>query len=199
MHSSPPVARRQPAITEVINQWQAGSPAAGDRVLPHLYQRMRAIAAHHLRGERVGHTLQATALVHEAILRLRTTRRNHWRSRLQFMAFAARLMRQILVDHARTRGRLKRGGDVQRVPLDQVGENLAMYVETEPGIVALDDALAALARWHPEHARTVELRYFGGLTSVEIAQATQVSVSTVERRWRYARAWLYQRLTDGTS
>ncbi len=199
MNHSSQHARRRPAITEVINQWQSGSPAAGDRVMPHLYRRMRAIAANHLRGERAGHTLQATALVHEAILRLRTVRRNHWRSRIHFMAFSAHLMRQILVDHARSRGRLKRGGDIQRVPLDQVTENLGTYLETCPGMVALDDALADLARWQPEHARTVELRYFGGLTTVEIAAATHVSVSTVERRWRCARAWLYQRLTHTPS
>lgn len=181
-------------ITEILNQWQAGSCSAGNRLLPLIYRELRTIAAHHLRLERAGHTLQATALVHESFLRLHGQRAVQWESRLQFMAYSARLMRQILVDHARSRGRMKRGGDAVLVSFDGHADDLTGFVETYPGLIALDDALRDLAAWDADKARVVELRFFGGLTTTEIAAVTDVSTATVERRWRGARAWLYRQL-----
>ncbi len=189
----------EPPVTEILNQWRAGSSTAGNRLVPLVYRQLRAIAANHLRRERQGHTLQATALVHEAFLRLGGQRQIRWQNRLQFMAVSARLMRQILVDHARMRGRKKRGGNAQRVPFERLANTLTDYVETYPGLLALDDALHDLVRWDAEKALVVELRYFGGLTTHEIASLTGVSITTVERRWRGARAWLYRHLTTSAS
>ena len=194
MRIQPAVPMHEAPITDILNQWQAGSRAAGNQLLPLIYRELRKIAAHHLRLERAGHTLQPTALVHESFLRLHGRRAVRWESRLQFMAYSARLMRQILVDHARCRRRIKRGGDAVMVSFDHHADALAGFVETYPGLIALDDALRDLASWDVDKAEVVELRFFGGLTTTEIAGVTKVSTATVERRWRSARAWLYRQL-----
>lgn len=138
-------------------------------------------------GERAGHSLQATALVNEAYVRLVDAKRVQWSDRAHFLAIAARVMRRILVDHARSRGYQKRGGNAERVPFDE-----AMFPSPEPlpDVVALDDALQALTAFDERKGRVIELRFFGGLTLEETASALDVSVDTVTRDWRFARAWL---------
>jgi RNA polymerase sigma-70 factor, ECF subfamily len=160
--------------------------------MPLVYRQLRELAAHYLRHERGNHTLQPTALVHEAYLRLAGTRRMPFRNRTHFYGAAARVMRRILVDHARERRALKRGGpEPDRVPFDDA---LAVAADERFDLIALDEALSALERIAPDRARVVELRYFGGLSIDETAQFLDVSPATVKRFWEFARAWLYQRL-----
>ena len=180
-------------VTTLLNQVAAGDPRAAADLLPLVYEQLRALAGAKMRQQRPDQTLQATALVHEAYLRLvDTTKVQHWESRWQFFAAAAESMRRILVDNARRRGRFKRGGEMKRVDLDQV----EVAVNEPPlELIALDEALTELAAEHPQRARLVNLRYFGGLTHEEAAQALGVSVSTADRQWAYARAWLYRRMS----
>jgi RNA polymerase sigma factor (TIGR02999 family) len=183
-------------VTALINEAGAGDRHASAELLPLVYQQLRALAERKMQQERPDQTLQATALVHEAYLRLvDTTKVQSWESRWHFFAAAAEAMRRILVDNARRRGQLKRGGGRQRVDL----ENLTLTVSDPPDqIVAMDQALTKLAETHPEKAKLVNLRYFGGLTHEEAAQAIGVSVSTAERHWAFARAWLYRQIVkDG--
>jgi RNA polymerase sigma factor (TIGR02999 family) len=179
-------------VTTLLNEAGAGDARAAADLLPLVYDQLRALAGRRMRQERSDQTLQATALVHEAYLRLvDTTKVQLWESRWHFFAAAAESMRRILVDHARRRGRIKRGGAHQRVDLD----DLELTVDAPPDeLIALDEALNALAREQPQKAQLVNLRYFGGLTHDEAAQALGISVSTADRHWAYARAWLYRRM-----
>ena len=165
-----------------------------DSLLPVVYQELRRLAASYLRRERPGQTLQPTALVHEAYLRLLKDKPGRWQNRAHFCAIAAHSMRQILIERARARGAQKRGGVRQRVTLDDA---LLPGGERSIDLLALDEALERLAAMDPEQARLVELRFFGGLTTEEAAEALGVSTASVTRGWRLARAWLHARLTGG--
>ncbi len=166
-----------------------------DTLLPLVYQELRRLAAGYLRRERPGQTLQPTALVHEAYLRLMKDRPDRWQNRAHFCAIAAHSMRQILIERARARGAAKRGGARQRITLD---EGLAKNVGRSIDLLALDEALQRLARLDPEQARLVELRFFGGLTVEETAEAMEISPATVKRHWTVAKAWLAREL-EGTA
>jgi RNA polymerase sigma factor (TIGR02999 family) len=181
-------------VTRLLNDAVAGDPRASADLLPLVYERLRALAARKMRQERPDQTLQATSLVHDAYLRLVDTKKvQHWESRWQFFAAASEAMRRILVENARRKGRIKRGAGRQRVDF----ETLALTINDPPDqLVALDEALTKLAAEHPEKAKLVNLRYFGGLTHEEAAQAIGVSVSTADRHWVFARAWLYRELSD---
>jgi RNA polymerase sigma factor (TIGR02999 family) len=180
------------ALSETLEGVARGDAGALDQLLPVVYAEIRRLAASYLRRERAGHTLQPTALAHEAYLRLAGQRDPKWRSRTQFMGLAARTMRSILVDHARRRKAQKRGGGVAPVQLD----TSALLAGGAP--VAFDDldhALVDLAKLSERQARVVELRYFGGLSIEETAEVLAVSAVTVKRDWALARAWLYRELT----
>ena len=176
------------SVTALLQAWNAGDEEAGRHLMPLVYGELRRRAAGFLRRERRDHTLQPTALVHEAYLRL-VGRHEPWRNRSQFFGIASNLMRQILVDHARRRGAAKRDG--VKVMLD---EAVLPAAEREVDLVRLDDALVELAALDPRQGRLVELRYFGGLTLEEAAEVLGVSVATVKRDWTLARAWLFDRL-----
>ncbi|MEM1206407.1 MAG: sigma-70 family RNA polymerase sigma factor [Acidobacteriota bacterium] len=185
------------AITEWLTAWSEGQPGALDGLMETVLDQLRGIAGGYLRGERVDHTLQVTALVHEAFLRLEGQDRIQWQNRGQFFAVASKIMRRILVDHARHHGRSKRGGpDLLRQP-QEVLDRLA--VERPGDVVAVDDALRSLASFDEELARIVELRYFGGLTKEQIAEVVGISRATVDRRWRLARLWLHRELTGSAA
>jgi RNA polymerase sigma factor (TIGR02999 family) len=182
-------------VTRLLNEAGSGDSRAAADLLPLVYEQLRALAGRKMRQERADQTLQATALVHEAYLRLvDTTKIQLWESRWHFFAAAAESMRRILVDNARRRGRLKRGGEMNRVDLDKVDLTVN---EPPEQLVALDEALTALAKAQPEKAQLVNLRYFGGLTHEEAAQALGISTSTADRHWAYARAWLYRHMASG--
>jgi RNA polymerase sigma-70 factor, ECF subfamily len=179
-------------VTQLLARLAEGEPGAIDRLLPSVYGELRAMAAGILAGERAGHTLEATALVHEAYLKLVDQTQARWHDRAHFLAVAAEAMRRILVDHARGRARQKRGAG-GRVCLDTA---LTLPAAEEIDLVALDEALGRLAGVSKDAARVVELRYFGGMTIREAAAVMGVSDSTVEREWRYARAWLHRALGE---
>jgi RNA polymerase sigma factor (TIGR02999 family) len=174
-------------VTELLTAWSDGDRDAQAELLPRVYDELRQIAARHLSRERAGHTLQATALVHEAYLRLLKDKRRPWRNRAHFFAIAATSMRQILVERARARGAAKRGGSRVRVSLADVG---AGDKDAAVDVLVLDDALERLAAFDPQLARIVELRFFAGLSLEEVAEALSSSVATVKRNWSVARAWL---------
>ncbi len=178
-------------ITELLERWSTGDRAAAERVLPLVYEELRRIALRQLRGERAGHTLQATAIVHEAYLRLTSQGNLRWPSRAHFFAFAAHLIRRILVDYARHRNRAKRGGHYERVTLVEMAE---LAFERSPDLVALDEALSSLEKVDSRKAAVVELRFFAGLSLEETAEQLAVSQETVSREWRRAKAWLYSAL-----
>jgi RNA polymerase sigma factor (TIGR02999 family) len=182
-------------VTRLINQAGAGDALAAASLLPLVYDRLRDLARRRLRCERSDQTLQATALVHEAYLRLVDRDAvQHWNSRWHFYAAAAEAMRRILVEKARRRGRLKRGGAMKRVELDAA----ELTVNEPPDeLVALDEALGKLTERHPEKAQLVKLRYFAGLTIEEAATALGIGTSTADRHWAFARAWLYRRMAEG--
>lgn len=181
-------------ITELLTKWSAGDQGAAERLLPLVYQELRRIAARQLRREREAHTLQSTAIVHEAYLRLVQQPGLAWPSRSHFFAFAAHLIRRILVDYARRRNRAKREGNLERVTL---AESAALATEKSPDLVALDQALSRLERVDPRKAVIVELKFFTGLTLDEIAEQLRISPETVSREWRRARGWLYSELQTG--
>lgn len=180
-------------VTHLLLAWSGGDRSALDRLTPLVHGELRRIAAAYLRRERPGHTLQPTALVHEAYLRLVDQTQIQSRNRAQFFAIAANLMRQILVNHARRRRAAKRGGG-NRLTLD---ENLAAAGEAQLDILALDAALNKLAELDPRQGQIVEMRFFGGLTEDEVADLLGVAAITVKRDWRTARAMLYQELSAG--
>ena len=179
-------------ITELLVAWSDGDQAALEKLTPLVYQELHRLAHGYLRGEREGDTLQTTALAHEAYLRLVGASQMRWQNRAHFFAVSAQLMRHILVDFARARRNLKRGGDAQQVSLD---EALTIASGHSPELVALDDALKDLARLDERQSKVVELRFFGGLTEVEIAEVLQVSPRTVSSDWNLARSWLSRELT----
>jgi RNA polymerase sigma-70 factor, ECF subfamily len=179
-------------VTRLLVQWANGDLEALDALTPLVYGELRRLAASHLRKERRNHTLQPTALVHEAYLRLVDQKHPHWQGRSHFFGVAARLMRQILVDHARSRGADKRAG--QRVSLEAA---LSFQPQRNPDLVALDHGLIALEKLDPRKCRAVELRYFGGLSMEEIAQTLDVSAVTVRRDLRMAEAWLHSHMQGG--
>jgi RNA polymerase sigma factor (TIGR02999 family) len=185
-------------ITQLLLAWSEGDKQALDRLVPLVYDELRRLARSYMRKERAGQSLQTTALIHEAYLRLIDANRAQWRDRAHFFGVAARLMRQILVARARERGCQKRGGGAQQVSLD---EAMVIDERLDEDLVALDEALAELAEFDARKAQVVELRFFGGLTEKEIAEALDVSTETVRRDWRLARSWLRRKLsgeqTDG--
>jgi RNA polymerase sigma-70 factor (ECF subfamily) len=185
---------RREDVTAVLEDLRQGDPKAFETLLALLYRDLRRIAASYFRAERASHTLQPTALVHEAYLRLVHKRDARWESRAHFLNAAAQVMRRILVDHARARGAGKRGGEGVRVTLDDA---LAGAPERDLDLLALDDALTKLAKTDARLSRIVELRAFGGLTTGEIAEALGTSERTVEREWATARAWLRVELGKG--
>jgi RNA polymerase sigma factor (TIGR02999 family) len=180
-------------ITQLLRQWSEGDDAALAALVPLVDFELRRLAAGYMGRERNGHTLQPTALVNETFLRLLDAQGIAWQDRSHFLGIAARLMRRVLVDHARTRGRHKRGGDLAQVPLD---EGIAAAPRLDFNLLALDRALEALALVDERKARVVEMRFFGGLTVDETASALQVSADTVKRDWRLAKIWLLRHL-DG--
>lgn len=184
----------QKEATTYLSQLAAGDARAADELFGLVYTELRSLAGSYLRGGG-SQTLQPTALVHEAYLRMISADAGEgWSSRAHFLGVAAKAMRSVLVDHVRARGARKRGGELQRVPLDDLVEQLE---QSGSDLVALDDALGALAELDSELARLVELRFFGGLTIEETAKVLEVSTATVERSWRTARLWLRARLGDG--
>ena len=174
-------------VTRLLQDWRQGKGAALEGLMPLVNQELRRLAKRYMFGERAGHTLQTTALVNEAYLRLVNSRRVNWQNRAHFFAISAQLMRRILVDHARARGYQKRGGGVPKVTLD---EALVGPEEKGRNLVALDDALTALAEVDLRKSKVVELRFFGGLSVEETAEVLKVSTETVMRDWRLAKAWL---------
>ena len=181
-------------ITALLHQWRDGDPHALERVIPLVYAELRAIAASQLRQERPGHTLQPTALLNEAYLRLAEHERIQWQDRGHFLAVAAHIMRRLLVDYARARNAQKRGGGDSAVRLSELEEVLAVNPAVD--LVDLDAALRELERLDDRQARVVELRYFGGLSIAETARVLDVSITTVKREWQTARAWLWNALSD---
>lgn len=177
-------------VTQLLLAWERGDEAARDELIPIVYDALRRIARHHLRGERAGHTLQTTALINEAYLKL-VEQSVPWQSREHFFGIAARLMRQILVDYARARQRLKRGGDRQQISLTS---NAEIVDGQAADLLALNEALETLAQVDPQRSQIVELRFFGGLTIEETAHVMGISTPSVERGWRAARAWLQTEL-----
>ena len=177
-------------VTDLLLAWQGGDRTALDRLVPLVYSQLHRIAAARLRDERPGHTLQPSAIVHETYLKLVGRSHGRWESRTQFFAVASRSMREILVDYARRRAAQKRAD-----PRESRLDTEAMVLPRGADIIAVDDALEKLAALDREQARIVELRFFGGLTVEEAADALDVSAATVERKWRAARAWLHRELS----
>ena len=179
-------------VTRLLVDWRNGDQGALEQLIPLVHEELRRVARRHMAHERAGHTLQATALVNEAYVRLIDVRQVNWQDRAHFFAMSSRLMRRILVDFARSKGYQKRGGGAQKVSLDE-----ALIVSQEPGadLVALDDALSALAVFDARKAQVVEMRFFGGLSVEETAEALKVSVDTVMRDWKLAKAWLLRELS----
>jgi len=180
-------------VTRLLLQWGDGDDAALDALIPLVHDELRRIARRCMAGERRGHSLQPTALVNEAYLRLVDVQHVNWQNRAHFLAMSARLMRRILVDVARKKRFQKRGGGAVRVTL---GDAMAVADEPGPDLAAIDDALQALARLDERKARVVELRFFGGLSVEETASVLEMSVQTVMRDWKFARAWLSKELCD---
>lgn len=176
-------------LTGLLFEWQQGDEAALDKLTPLVYDELRRMAHRYMQRERDGHTLQTTALVNEAYLRLAGQQKIEWQSRAHFFAVTAQVMRHILIDHARRRRYAKRGGDAPHVALDEAA---GMSEQRAAELIALDDALDELAKLDPRKSRVVELRYFGGLSMEEAAEVLEVSLMTVRRDWRVAKAWLYK-------
>jgi RNA polymerase sigma factor (TIGR02999 family) len=181
----------QQDVTELLLEWRRGDSNALDRLTPLVYGELRRIAHRYMQGEREGHTLQTTALVNEAYLRLVGQQRIEWQNRAHFFGVMAQVMRHVLIDHARGRSSAKREGFSHHVPLE---ESAAMTEARAAELVALDEALNELAELDPRKSRVVELRYFGGLSLEETANVLEVSVMTVRRDWRAAKAWLYKKM-----
>jgi len=178
-------------VTELLVKWSEGDADALEKLLPIVYTELRRIADGYLRRERSGHTLQATALVHEAYMRLVKAQGLEWQNREQFFGICANLMRRILVDHARTATAAKRGGTAPNLPLD---ESLTISGESDANLLLLDEALNKLSEIDAQAARIVELRYFAGLTIEESAEVLKTSPMTVKREWATARAWLHREI-----
>ena len=183
-------------VSVLLHAWSEGDQGALDRLTPIVYAELHRLASRYMKGERSGHSLQTTALVNEAYLRLVDYKRMQWQDRAHFFAVSAQVMRRILVEHAR-RHNLKRGAGIQHVSLEEgaiVGD-----ANEDADFVGLDDAINALARLDPRKAEVVEMRFFGGLSVEETAAVLKISAITVKREWRAAKLWLYRRLTGGTT
>ena len=190
------MAMRSPhEVTELLVDWSNGDQAALDRLMPLVDRELHRLAHHYMRRESPGHTLQSTALVNEAYLRLVDQKRMHWENRAHFFALSAQLMRRILVDHARKRKYAKRGGDAGKISFDEV---MAVSPERGADLIALDDALEKLAAIDPRKSKVVEMKFFGGLSVEEAAEALGVAPLTVKRDWKMAKAWLYNALSNET-
>lgn len=183
-------------ISELLVAWGGGDVSALERLMPLVYDELKRLAHRYMRGERVGHTLQTTALVNEAYLRLAKWKDVSWQNRAQFFAVSAQMMRRILVDFARERQYLKRGGGALQVSLSEAA---AFAGGPETDLVALDEALTALAKVDPRKAQMVEMRFFGGLSIAEVAEVLKVSEETVNRDWRLAKVWLLRELNRETA
>ena len=186
--------QRDAALTQLLAEFSDGKHQAIEALLPLVYAELRRQAARHLRRERVGHTLQPTALVHEAYMKLMEQRDVRWQNRAHFFGIAAQAMRRILIDHARNRGRNKRGGAQPKVELE---EGHAIQQPVAIDVLALDEALKRLQTLDARQARIVELRYFGGLSVEETAEVVEISPATVKRDWTMAKAWLANQLRTG--
>lgn len=187
---------KQHEITQLLAEWSEGNQSALDELYPLVYDELHRLARRYMSRERKGHTLQTTALINEAYVRLVDQKNVHWANRSHFFAISAQIMRRILIDHARRHAYAKRGGGAQQVSLDE-----AVIVTSGVGseLLRLDEALKTLAEMDPRRCQVVELRYFGGLNNEEIAGVLHVSENTVTRDWNMARAWLYQQLAESTS
>ena|ERR1700674_5823976 len=181
-------------VTRLLLEWSNGNQQALEEMLPLIYDELRHLAHNFLYRERPGHTLQTTALVHEAYLKLIDQRDARWQNRAHFFAIAAQAMRRILIDSARKHVAEKRGGGGEKLSLAEVA---AISLEPDVNLLALDEALNALAEIDPQQSRIIELRYFGGLTIEEAAEVMKLSPATIKREWTMARAWLHQALTGG--
>jgi RNA polymerase sigma factor (TIGR02999 family) len=179
-------------VTRLLVEWQNGDQKALESLIPLVYHELRVIAGGYLSRESPGHTLQSTALVHEAYFKLIGQRRVRWQNRAHFFGIAAQMMRRILIDHARHEAREKRGGSAPKLSLDEA--IVAAEIDPDLDLLALDDALTALAEIDPRGARIIELRFFSGLTLEETAEVVGVSIGTVKRDWSTARAWLYREM-----
>src|SRR3989442_13206909 len=179
-------------VTQLLIEWSNGDRAALDKLLPLIYGQLRRLAHRYMSREHPGHTLQTTAVVNEAYLRLINRKRVRWQNRAHFFAIAAQLMRSILVDHARSHAYAKRGGGARKMALD---EAMVISQQRAAEVVALDDALKQLAEIDPQQSRIVELRFFGGLTIEETAEVLALSPATIKREWSTAKAWLYHELS----
>lgn len=180
-----------PQITKLLLQWREGKAEALDELVPLVHDELRRIARNFMRRQNPGHTLQTTALVNEAFIRLVDSNRVNWQDRNHFFAISAQLMRRVLVDVARRKNSLKRGGERVQVTLD---DKLNVSDEKETDLIALDEAMSLLAKLNPRQSQIVELRYFGGLTEEQIADTLEISSRTVRRDWNLARAWLFREL-----
>ena len=180
-------------VTQLLRAWSDGDQQALEKLTPLVYQELYRRAHWHMARERVGHTLQTTALVNEIYVRMVDLRSVSWRDRAHFFAVSSRLVRRVLIDAARAKGSLKRGGDFPHVALDEA----LVFREPRADLVALDDALNALAAIDPRKGQVVELRFFGGLEIAETAEVLQVSSETVKRDWKLAKAWLHRELKQG--
>ena len=178
-------------VTQLLIEWSNGDKAALDKLLPLIHEELRRLAHHYMSRERPGHTLQTTALVDEAYIRLVNRKGVRWQNRAHFFAIAAQSMRSILVDHARSLAYDKRGGGAAKIALD---EGMVVSKERAAEVVALDEALLELAKIDPKQSRVVELRFFGGLTIEETAEVLDLSPATIKREWTTAKAWLYHEL-----
>jgi RNA polymerase sigma factor (TIGR02999 family) len=181
------------AVTGLLLNWGRGDEHARDDLVPFVYDELRRIAASYLSRERPGHTLQPTALVHEAYLRLIDQQRVDWRNRAQFVGLAAMMMRRVLVNHARDRTAAKRGGKAEHVPLTVA---LEPFEQPRVDVIAVHEALDRLEAIDSRKGRIVELKFFGGLTTDEISEVMQISTATIEREWTFARAWLHDEMTS---
>ncbi len=178
-------------VSQLLIAWGNGDQEALKKLIPIVYQELRRLAARHMRNESPGHTLQTTGLVNEVYLKLVDQKNMQWQNRAQFFGIAAQLMRRILVDHARKHARLKRGGAVQKLSLD---ETAIVSNDRAAQFIALDDALTSLAELDPTKSRIVEMKFFGGLNFEEVAEVEKVSSRTIRREWRKAKAWLHQEM-----
>ena len=180
-------------VTDLLIEWSKGDQEALNKLMPLVYDELHRLASRYLRRERHGHTLQTTALVHEAYLKLVDQRNANWQNRMQFFSAAAQVMRHVLVDYARRHRAFKRGGDYCRLSLDQA---VLSSEEKDAGLLALNEALNNLAAIDPQQSRVVELRVFGGLTVEETAEALGISARTVKREWSMAKAWLHRQIRN---
>jgi RNA polymerase sigma-70 factor, ECF subfamily len=182
-------------VTQLLKSWTAGDQEALEKLTPLVYEQLHRVAKHYMAGQRPGHTLQATALVNEAYVRLVDCAQINWQDRAHFFAVSAQLMRRILIDFARSRGYQKRGGNLPHLSLEE--DTTALCFEPDRNLVALDDALKALAAVDARKSKVVELRFFGGLSIEETAEVLRVSAETVGRDWRLAKLWLLHELSKG--